>query len=70
MDVPKIFQVAITKADLIKMENDSVVDYNKNSLGEIIYKCRKLRGDWINCIRKQINEFERTNYSIIGNVNN
>ena len=66
MENENTFKIAITRAELSKMEEESIPDYNKNALGENIYKCQKLRGDWMNCIRKKINEFEGTNYSIIG----
>ena len=54
------------KAELTKMLDESVQDYNKNAQGENVFKCRNLRGDWMTCIRKKINEFEGTNYPIIG----
>ena len=63
-----MFQIAISRAELAKMEVESVPDYNKNALGENVFKCRNLRGDWMSCIRKQINEYEGTNYKIIGKI--
>jgi hypothetical protein len=65
MDVKYEFQIAITKAEFTKMQDESVPDYNKNARGENVFKCRNLRGDWMNCIKKKINEFEGTNYPII-----
>ena len=63
-----MFQIAISRAELAKMEVESVPDYNKNALGENVFKCRNLRSDCMSCIRKQINEYEGTNYSIIGKI--
>ena len=45
------FQIAITTSELMKMEHESVPDYNKNAIGENIYKCQKLQGSWMSCIR-------------------
>ena len=66
MEIVKEFQIAISNAELKQMEAESVADHNKNALGELIYKCRKLQGPWMSCIRKKINDYEQTNYSIIG----
>jgi hypothetical protein len=60
------FQIAITTSELLKMEHESVPDYNKNAIGENIYMCQKLQGSWMSCMRLKINEYEQTNYSIIG----
>ena len=65
MEIVKEFQIAISNAELKQMEAESVADHNKNALGELIYKCQKLQGPWMS-IRKKINDFEQTNYSIIG----
>jgi len=66
MEIVKEFQIAISNAELKQMEAESVADHNKNALGELIYKCQKLQGAWMSCIRKKINDYEQTNYSIIG----
>ena len=63
----KRFQIAITKKDFEIKDNESVNAYNKNCKGECVLKCKSLRGNWISCIRKEINDFEQNNYSIIGN---
>ena len=60
------FEIAITTSEFMKICDDSVPDYNKNAKGENIYKCQKLQGSWMNCIRSKINEYEQTNYPIIG----
>ena len=59
------FQVAVTRDEIAKIEKESVPDYNKNADGLYnVYKCQKLTGSWINCIRKAINEYENNDYSI------
>ena len=58
MDVKYEFQIAITKAEFTKMQDESVPDYNKNAQGENVFKCRNLRGGWMNCIKKKINELK------------
>ena len=60
-------QVAVARDEIAKIEKESVPDYNKNADGLYnVYKCQKLTGSWINCIRKEINEYENNDYSIIG----
>jgi hypothetical protein len=62
------FTVAIARDELKKMESESVPDYNKNAEGIYnVYKCQKLTGGWITSIKKAINEYEKNDYSIIGN---
>jgi phage anti-repressor protein len=61
------FQVAVARDEIAKIEKESVPDYNKNADRLYnVYKCQKLTGSWINCIRKAINEYENNDYSIIG----
>ena len=61
------FQVAVARYDISKIEQESIPDYNKNADGVYnVYKCQKLTGSWINCIRKAVNEYENNDYSIIG----
>jgi hypothetical protein len=61
------FQVAVARDHISKIEQESIPDYNKNADGVYnVYKCQKLTGSWINCIRKAINVYENIDYSIIG----
>ena len=61
------FQVAVARDEIAKIEKESVPDYNKNADGLYnVYKCLKLIGSWINCIRKAINEYENNDYSLKG----
>jgi hypothetical protein len=42
------FQVAVSRDDIAKIENESVPDYNKNADGvNNVYKCQKLTRSWI-----------------------
>ena len=62
------FTIVIARDELKKMESESVPDYNKNAEGIYnFYKCQKLTGVWITSIKKAINEYEKNDYSIIGN---
>ena len=47
------FQIAITTSELMKMEHESVPDYNKNAISENMCqnRCQKLQGSWMSCIR-------------------
>ena len=63
------FTIAVATNEMVKMENESVPDYNKNAEGEAVYKCQKLTGGWISCIKKAINDYEKNDFSIIG-INN
>ena len=52
--------------DFEKMEDGSKDEYIKNSCDELVLKCKALKGTWVSCISKKINEYENTNYSMIG----
>jgi hypothetical protein len=59
-------KVAVAPDDIAKFKKESVSDYNKNIDGVYsVYKCQKLTGIWINCMRKASNEYENNDYAII-----
>ena len=60
------FEVAVPRDEMNKMEESSIPDYNRSKDGTNVYKCQKLVGGWMTCIRKAINEYEKNEFSIIG----
>ena len=60
------FKIAISKSDFEKIDNESVNEYIKNSMGDMVLKGKKLTGCWISSISKQINEYEGTQFTMIG----
>ena len=60
------FNIAIDRKDFNKLDEESVDEYSKNSSNALILKGKKLTGTWITCIAKKINEYEGTNYSMLG----
>ena len=50
------------------MDDESLNEYCQDKDGKQIIRSKKLKGTWIKCISEKINEYEHTNYRMLGNV--
>ena len=50
------FKTAISKSDFEKIDNESVNEYIKNSMDDMVLKGKNFTGWWSSSISKQINE--------------
>jgi hypothetical protein len=62
------FKVAINKEDFdIINQNSEIETYEVDGVSRI--RCYSCRGKWVNCFAAKINEFEKTNYKMLGELN-
>ena len=61
------FTIAINKSDFEKIDQAATEEKILNANDEIVVKGKKCKGTWITQIMGKINEFEGTNYMLLGN---
>ena len=60
------FRISITKDSFQQLDNGSVEEYTEDKNGKQVIRSKKLKGTWIKCIAEKINEYEHTNFKMLG----
>ena len=61
-----LFRISLPKEAFQKKDDESINEYYEGKDGHQVLRCKKLRGLWVIAIADKINEFEHTDYKMLG----
>lgn len=61
-----LIKISLPKEAFQKIDDESINEYYEGKDGNQVLRCKKLRGLWVIAIVDKINEFEHTDYKMLG----